>query len=190
MPEAAPDTRNLPATGRDLGTAEGDGRTRCSWVAGRPEHFAFHDADWGMIPDDEGFARERLILTCFERDMPLGDVLDHRREIWDALHGADLGKVAAMDDAALDAVAALGGIFADRGRLAWVRDVAAAGAETAKQAKEFREYLLAVRFLSHEEQIADMTARFPGFTRLDAARLMENFGTVEGSSHERDCWRA
>lgn len=194
MPEAAPDTRNLPATGRvadrDAGGAEGDGRTRCSWVQGRPEHHAFHDAEWGMIPDDDVLARERLLLTCFQRDMPLADVLDHRQEIAEAFQGADLAKVAAMDDAALAAVAARGGIFAERARLAWVRDVAAAGAETAKQAKEFREYLLAVRFLSHEDQIADMTARFPGFTRLDAARLMENFGTVEGSSHERDCWRA
>lgn len=167
-----------------------DGRTRCSWVAGHPQHHAFHDAEWGAIPDDDAYARERLVQTCLQRDLPLDQVLDRRAEIWAALHGCDLAKIAAMDDAALDAAAARGGVLADRGRLGWIRDVAAAGAATAKESKEFREYLLAVRFLSHEEQIADMTSRFPGFTRLDAARLMENVGTVEGSSHERDCWRA
>lgn len=167
-----------------------DGRTRCSWVAGRPEHHAFHDAEWGALPDTEEYARERLVHTCFQRDLPLADVLDRRAEIWEALHGCDLAKIAAMDDAALGAVAARGGPFADRARLAWVREVAAAGAETAKQCKEFREYLLAVRWLPHERQLEDMTSRFPGFTRVDAARLMENCGTGEGGSHERDCWRA
>jgi 3-methyladenine DNA glycosylase Tag len=167
-----------------------DGRTRCTWVAGRPAHYLYHDAEWGSVPDTEEYARERLVLTCLQRWMPLADVLDHRAEIWDALHGCDLAKVAAMDDAALDAVAARGGALGDRSRLAWIRDVAAAGAETAKQTKEFREYLLAVRYLSHEEQIRDMTARFPGFQDLDAAHLMENCGTVEGCAHERDCWRA
>lgn len=169
--------------------ASEDGRTRCTWVAGRPEHYAFHDAEWGAVPDSEEYARERLVLTCLQRAAPLADVLGRRAAVWAALHGCDLGKIAAMDDAALDA-AARAGLPGDRALLGWVRDVAAAGAETAKQTKEFREYLLAVRYLSHEEQIRDMTARFPGFTALDAAHLMENCGTVEGCAHERDCWRA
>ena len=171
-------------------TPAADGRTRCSWVAGHPSHFAFHDAEWGAMPDTEEYARERLVLTCFQRDLPLAGVLDARDAIWDALRGCDLAQVAALDDAALDAIAARGDVPAGRARLAWIRDVAAAGAETAKQCKEFREYLLAVRWISREGQLADMTARFPGFDRIDAARLMENCGTGEGGSHERDCWRA
>ena len=170
-------------------SAAGDGRTRCAWAAAHPEHHAFHDAEWGMVPDDEAYARERLVMTCLQRSLPLSAVLDRRAAIWNALHGCDLAKIGAMDDAAL-AAAADAGVPADRTTLAWIRDVAAAGAETAKQCKEFREYVLAVRFLAREEQIADMVARFPGFDRLDAARLMENFGTGEGPSHERDCWRA
>ena len=30
-----------------------DGRTRCAWVRGRPEHYLFHDAEWGRLPDVE-----------------------------------------------------------------------------------------------------------------------------------------
>ncbi|MCE9636169.1 MAG: DNA-3-methyladenine glycosylase I [Planctomycetes bacterium] len=171
----------------DCGT--GDGRTRCGWVAEHPAHHAFHDAEWGMLPDDEAYARERLVLTCLQRTLPLADVLNSRDAIWNALAGCDFVKIASMDDDAIDR-AASAGVPADRATLAFIRDVAAAGAETAKQCKDFREYLLAVRFLAREEQIADMVARFPGFTRIDAARLMENFGIGEGSSHERDCWRA
>jgi len=167
-----------------------DGRTRCTWVQGRPEHHAFHDAEFGMIPDDEALAQERLLLVCLQRDLPLADVLDHRDAVHAAFQSWDLAQVAALDDAALDAISARGGPFADRKRLAWIRDVAAAGAETAKAAKGLREYFLAVRFLDPEAQIADMTQRFPGFGRLDAAHLMEILGLVAGSSHERDCWRA
>ena len=180
---------DAPATPPSV-PAPGDGRTRCTWVAGRPEHHGYHDAEWGMLPDDEALTRERLIQTCFQHDLPLCDVLDHRREILDGLHGCDAAKIAAMDEAALDAAAAQGGILADRARLAWIRDVAEAAVATAKQTKDLREYLLALRFSPHEDQIADLTARFPGFTRLDAARLLENFGIVEGCAHERDCWRA
>lgn len=188
-------TANAPAETRttgDAGTADPreDGRTRCSWVRGRPEHHDFHDAEYGMIPDDEGHAQERLLLVCLQRDLPLADVLDHRDAVHAAFQGWDLAKVAALDDAALGAVTARGGPFADRDRLAWIRDVAAAAAETAKASKGLREYFLAVRFLDPEAQIADMTRRFPGFGRLDAAHLMEILGLAAGSSHERDCWRA
>lgn len=167
-----------------------DGRTRCTWVAGRPELYAFHDAEYGMVPDDETMVCERLLLTWFQRERGLADVLDARHELWDAFCGADLAKVAALDDDALAAVGRRGGIFADRDRVRGVRDLAAAAAATASAAKGLREYALAVRFLAPEEQIADMLARFPGFDRLDAAHLMENLGLVAGCSHERDCWRA
>ena len=79
---------------------------------------------------------------------------------------------------------------ADKSRHAWLRDVAKVVAATTKDYKDFREYLLAVRFLTAEEQFAEMAARFPGFTKEDAANLMEIAGTVEGMPHERDCWRA
>jgi len=165
-----------------------DGRTRCAWVAGRPAHYAFHDAEWGQIPDDDAYARERLALCCLTRDAELPDALDRRDGLWEAFAGYEQAKVAAFDDAAIDAIAAKAGT--DRARIAWVRDVLTAADETAKASKGLREYLLAVRWLSHAEQIEDMTARFPGFTREDAARWMEMCGTVENCSHERDCWRA
>ena len=63
-------------------------------------------------------------------------------------------------------------------------------AATVKDYKDLREYFLAVRFLPAEEQFADMTARFPGFTKEDAANLMELAGTTLGIPHERDCWKA
>jgi 3-methyladenine DNA glycosylase Tag len=167
-----------------------DGRTRCSWVAGRPEHFAFHDAEYGMIPDVDDLARERVILAALMRDAPLVDVLDRRLDLWAAFGGYDLKALESLDDAWIGATAAKGGLLADRKRLAWLRDVAKAVAATTKESKDFREYLLAVRFLTHDEQFQDMSARFPGFGKEDAANLMEIAGTVEGMPHERDCWRA
>jgi 3-methyladenine DNA glycosylase Tag len=167
-----------------------DGRTRCSWVAGRPEHYSFHDAEFGMVPDTDDLARERVFLACLMRDMPLADALGRRFELWEAFKGYDVKALDALDDAWADAAAAKGGALGDKKRLAWLRDVAKAVAATTKDYKDFREYLLAVRFMTSDEQFAEIASRFPGFGREDAANLMELAGTVEGMPHERDCWRA
>jgi 3-methyladenine DNA glycosylase Tag len=172
-------------------SAPGDGRTRCSWVAGRPQHEYFHDAEFGMVPDTDDLARERVFLACLQRDMPLGEALDLRDAMWAAFKGYESKALEALDDAWLDATAARGGALGDKARLAWMRDVAKAVVAVAKEYKDqFREYLLAVRFLTAGEQFADIAARLPGFTRDDAANLMALAGTVEGMPHERDCWRA
>jgi len=168
-----------------------DGRTRCSWVAGRPEHHFFHDAEFGMIPDVDDLARERVFLACLQRDMPLVEALDVRDAMWAAFKGYDSKTLDALDDAWIAATAAQGGALGDKARLAWLRDVAKTVVATAKEYKDqLREYFLAVRFLTADEQFADITARFPGLTRDDAANLMALAGTVEGMPHERDCWKA
>jgi len=175
-----------PATAHPLE----DGRTRCSWVAGRPEHYAFHDAEFGMIPDTDDLARERVFLACLVRDTPLVEALGARDALWDAFKGYDVKTMESLDDVWLDSTAAKGGLLADKKRLAWLREVAKVVAATTKDYKDFREYFLAVRFMPAAEQFAEMAARFPGFTKEDAANLMELAGTVEGMPHERDCWRA
>jgi 3-methyladenine DNA glycosylase Tag len=167
-----------------------DGRTRCSWVAGRPEAYAFHDAEFGMIPDTDDLARERVFLACLRRDMPLPDALSHRDALWAAFKGYDAKALEALDDAWLAETAGKGGALADKARLAWMRDVAKSVAALVKETKDLREYFLAVRFLPSAEQMADIQARFPGFGKQDAANLMELAGTLEGVPHERDCWRA
>jgi len=169
-----------------------DGRTRCAWVRGRPEHYVFHDAEWGRLPDVETPVFERVLLTCFERATPLVDVLDQRMEIYEAFHEWDAAQTAAMSDADLDALAGRGGVFADRQRLGWIREVAASCATVQKEFKGLRDYFLAMPSLLPEEQLADVAARFAGFTKEDAANLLQNVGCIGGSiqqwSHERDCW--
>jgi 3-methyladenine DNA glycosylase Tag len=167
-----------------------DGRTRCSWVAGHPEAYAFHDAEFAMIPDTDDLARERVFLACLMRDMPLVDALPHRDALWAAFKGYDAKALEALDDAWLAEAAGKGGVLADKARLAWMRDVAKAVVALMKETKDLREYFLAVRFLPSAEQMADIQLRLPGFTKADAANLMELAGTVEGVPHERDCWRA
>lgn len=168
-----------------------DGRTRCTWVAGRPEHYFFHDAEFGMVPDVDDLARERVFLACLQREMPLVEALDRRDAMWAAFKGYDSKSLDALDDAWVAATSASGDGLGDKARLEWMRDVAKAVVATAKEYKDqIRDYFLAVRFLTADEQFADITARFPGFTKSDAANLMELAGTVEGMPHERDCWRA
>jgi 3-methyladenine DNA glycosylase Tag len=169
-----------------------DGRTRCAWVRGRPEHYLFHDAEWGRLPQEELPCFELVMLSCFERDFPLVEVLDQRMAIWEAFAEWDYEKVAAAEDGALEALGDRGGVFADVDRMKWIRDVAAACCELKKEFKGVREYFLAMPALDAEAQIGDVVGRFPGFTAEDAARLIQTMGCVGGAiqewSHERDCW--
>jgi 3-methyladenine DNA glycosylase Tag len=169
-----------------------DGRTRCAWVRGRPEHYLFHDAEWGRLPDVELPCFELVMLSCLQRDLPLVDLLDHRMAIYEAFGEWDYEAVAGADDATLEALVERGGIFGSLDRLTWIRDVAGACVELKKEFKGVRDYFLAMPALDAEAQIQDVTARFPGFTGDDAARLIQMMGCVGGAvqqwSHERDCW--
>ncbi len=169
-----------------------DGRTRCAWVRGRPEHYLFHDAEWGRMPQDELPCFELVILSCLTRDMPLVDVLDQRMAIFEAFADWDYETVAKLDDAALDTMAERGGLFGSVDRLQWIRDVAAACVELKREFKGVRQYFLAMPAMGAEEQLENVAARFPGFTPEDAARLIQTMGCVGGAieqwSHERDCW--
>jgi len=169
-----------------------DGRTRCAWVRGRPAHYLYHDAEWGRLPDVEAPVFEHVLLTCFERGRGLADVLDQRMDLFEALGEWDFEKLAEMSDADLDGLADRGGVFADGDALRLAGDVAKSCIEIKKEFKGLREYFLAMPALAPEEQLDDVSARFAGFTKDDAARLIQNVGCVGGSiqqlSHERDCW--
>jgi 3-methyladenine DNA glycosylase Tag len=169
-----------------------DGRTRCTWVHGRPEHYLFHDAEWGRLPQEELACFELVMLSCFERDVSLVEVLDQRTEIFQAFAEWDYETVAKADDAALEAMVERGGVFDSIDRLKRLRDVAGACARLKGEFKGVREYFLAMPAMTAEEQLADVVARFPGFSSDDAARLIQMMGCVGGAiqqwSHERDCW--
>ena len=155
-----------------------DGRTRCAWVRGRPEHYLFHDAEWGRTPQDELPCFEMVLFACFERDFPLVEVLDERMAIWEAFAEWNYETVAAAEDGAIEALADRGGIFGSVERMKWLRDVAGACVELKKEFKGVRDYFLAMPGLDAEEQIQNVQARFPGFDEDDAARLIQMIGCV------------
>ncbi len=169
-----------------------DGRTRCAWVRGRPEHYFFHDAEWGRLPDGDEACFERVLLACFERDVPLGEVLDCRQAIYESLGEWDAAVLSGLSDGDLDGLAEGDGLLGDRARLGWLRDVAGSVVEIAKEFKGLRSYLLVMPSMDAEGQIADVVSRFAGFTKTDAATLLQAAGCIGGSieqwSHERDCW--
>ncbi len=167
-----------------------DGRTRCAWVRGHPAHYDFHDAEFGRLPDSEEATFEKLLLTCLGRGREPTAVLDQRMDVYEALGSWEMEAAAGLDDAALDAATGRGGVLADGAELRWLRDVAGACVETAKEYKGLREYILALPSLSSEEKIAEVAARFPGFEKADAARFLEMVGAVESCPHQRDCWIA
>ena len=189
----APDETEKPAEAAEPSPAanappEDDGRTRDAWVRGHPDHYDFHDAEYGRIPDADPPCFERVLLACFQRDRTLVEVLDQRLDVFEFSNEWDMDAVAGAEDGALSEAAGRGGIFADLDRLKWVRDVAQACQATRDDYKELREYFLAQRWMPAEERLDEMVARFPGFTRQDAANLIMLMDLANGFGHDRDAW--
>jgi 3-methyladenine DNA glycosylase Tag len=166
-----------------------DGRTRSPWVQGHPQHYFFHDAEYGRLPDSDRPCFERVLQACLLRDFSLVDILDQRMELFDVTDQWNVDALADADDDTLFALTERGGIFADREQLAWLRDVAKACQETAKEYKSLRNYFLALPSMDATTTLLEIQARFPAFTRDDAAALMQLVGAVDDhSAHVRDGW--
>lgn len=167
-----------------------DGRTRCAWVRGHPRHYGFHDAEFGRLPDGDEPCFELVLLACFQRQAELVDVLDLRDAIYEAFAAWNAEAVAGASDEDLASLTERGGPFADRAFLGWVRDVAQSCVETGKEYRGLRNYFLALPSLTPEETLAEMQHRFAGFTKEDAANLLQLVGSVQECAHDRDCWIA
>jgi len=171
-----------------------DGRTRCAWVRGHPDHYFFHDAEWGRLPDTDGPCFERVLLTLLQRELPLVEVLDSRAEMHEALNSWDPASLAGASNEMLDGLRERGGLFDDATRLRRLRDAAKACVELAGEFKGLRGYFLIMPGMTAAEQLDDVVGRLPGFTKLEAADLIQMMGCVGGcletDSHDRDCWIA
>ena len=194
--DATAESAESPETAEstEQGDSREDGRTRCAWVRGHPDHYFFHDAEWGRLPDDDGPCFERVLLTALSQDRPLAEVLDQRLDLHEALNSWEPEALAGMDDDALDGLSDRGGVFADSAVLRRLRGLAEACVEIGKEFKGLRNYFLVMPAYTAEQQLDDVVARLPGFTKMEAAELVQMVGCVSGSiepdSHDRDCWIA
>lgn len=99
-----------------MGLVEGtDGRLRCfGGGPGREFYGRYHDEEWGVPVHDDRLLFEMLILEGAQAGLSWETVLRKRDGYRAAFHGFDVGRVAAMTDAELEALRDDPGIVRNR----------------------------------------------------------------------------
>ncbi|MBN8873696.1 MAG: DNA-3-methyladenine glycosylase I [Rhodospirillales bacterium] len=96
---------------------------RCSWAAkGGPEEIAYHDTEWGVPQHDDAALFEMLTLEGAQAGLSWRTVLLRRPAYRAAYHGFDIDRVAAMDDAALEALLTTSPVIRHRQKIWSVRE--------------------------------------------------------------------
>lgn len=88
---------------------------RCIWCnLKNPLYIAYHDGEWGKPQFDDAYLFEMLILESFQAGLSWECVLNKRENFRRAFDGFDPGKIAAYDEAKLEALRGDPGIIRNR----------------------------------------------------------------------------
>ena len=98
-----------------------DGRTRCAWAENSDPERAYHDAEWGVPLHGDTALFEMLTLEGAQAGLSWRTVLVRRHLYREAYHGFDIPRVAAMEDAELEALLAHSGLIRNRLKIYSVR---------------------------------------------------------------------
>lgn len=91
---------------------------RCAWVnLTNPLYVRYHDEEWGVPLHDDRALYELLILETFQAGLSWECVLNKREAFRQAFDGFDVQKVAAYDDAKLEALMQNPAIIRNRRKL-------------------------------------------------------------------------
>src|SRR5262245_40912182 len=74
-----------------------DGKTRCSWVGGKPHFIRYHDREWGVPIHSDRKHFEMLLLEGAQAGLTWETILLRREEYRKAFAGFEPAKVARFD---------------------------------------------------------------------------------------------
>jgi DNA-3-methyladenine glycosylase I len=89
-------------------------RVRCGWCGTDPLYVAYHDTEWGVPEHDDRKLFELLTLEGAQAGLSWITVLRKRAHYLEALDGFDATKIAAYDQAKLDALLLNPGLVRNR----------------------------------------------------------------------------
>ena len=88
---------------------------RCAWCnLKNPLYIKYHDEEWGKLRLDDGYLFEMLLLESFQAGLSWECVLNKRENFRQAFDGFDAAKIAAYDEAKMEALRSDGGIIRNR----------------------------------------------------------------------------
>lgn len=91
-----------------------DGVARCRWAGESDLMQAYHDSEWGVPVYDDWSLFERLILEGFQAGLSWRTILHKRENFHRAFDGFDPNKMAAYDEAKIQALLQDAGIVRNR----------------------------------------------------------------------------
>ncbi len=94
-----------------------DGRARCGWSGSDSEYRRYHDEEWGQPLHGDQPLFEKLSLEGFQAGLSWITILRRRPAFREVFHGFDPARVAAMDDAEVDAALANADIIRNRAKV-------------------------------------------------------------------------
>lgn len=118
-------------------------RTRCPWCGDDPLYVRYHDEEWGVPSRDDRHLFEMLCLEGQQAGLAWITVLRKREAYRRAFHDFDVQRVAAMDDAAIEALLGDAGLIRHRGKLTAIRDNARATLALQAEAGSLSDWLWA-----------------------------------------------
>ncbi|MHC4838488.1 MAG: DNA-3-methyladenine glycosylase I [Planctomycetota bacterium] len=91
---------------------------RCAWCGEDPLYLAYHDEEWGVPVRDDRHLFEMLTLEGAQAGLSWLTILRKREGYRRAFHGFELERVAAMDEAEMEALRQDPGIVRNRLKIA------------------------------------------------------------------------
>jgi DNA-3-methyladenine glycosylase I len=95
----------------------GDGLCRCPWPGFDPAYLAYHDGEWGIPEHDSRALYEKLVLDGFQAGLSWIAILRKRDNFRSAFDRFDPLKIAAYDDARIEALMQDAGIVRNRAKI-------------------------------------------------------------------------
>ena len=81
-----------------------DGRSRCAWVGADAEYERYHDEEWGTPLHGDRELFEKLSLEGFQAGLSWITILRRRPAFREVFHQFDIGRVAALTPADVEAL--------------------------------------------------------------------------------------
>ncbi len=164
-----------------MATAD-DGLVRCPWSLGSAAYRRYHDEEWGVPCRDSGTLFEFLILEGAQAGLSWSTILAKRAHYRVALDGFDPERIAAYDDARIDALMNDPGIVRNRLKLQATRTNARAWLAMQAQEGAFADWLWAqiggAPIVNRFAVASDVPARTPLSDAISKALLQRGFKFV------------
>ena len=165
-----------------MGQAQAEVNDRCGWCGTDLLYITYHDEEWGVPAYEDRHLFEMLVLEGAQAGLSWITILRKRQAYREAFLGFEVAKVAALEDADLNALLQNPGIVRNRLKVCSARDNARAFLEVQKEFGSFAAFLYPFvggsPRVNHPASLKDIPAVTPEAEALSEALRKRGFRFV------------